>query len=218
MGQAPSIIEGPMLSIQKVVELSTGNAQLLWPSASMNGPVAEFGKRFWGYVAKETPLVVAAMKTVGVVSLSYSDRYLLQPYTLRLLMEVIRNLPSQKGAAISLRLGAADRPQVNAQLLHDGFPTDEMRRHVLCAMLSSAHVSISRKNDLPHHRAFEVELTDGRKVTILLDQGFGAWKVEKHVRHDFSAAFSLQAKQLMSSEFRVSTLGADCAPIAVTMK
>lgn len=217
-GAAPEITEGPLLSVQKVVELSTGNAQLLWPSSSLNGPVTGFGKRFWQYIAKETPLAVAAMKTVGVVSLTYSDRYLLQPYTLRLLTEVVENLPSPAGASISLKLAFADRLQPNAQLVHDGFPEDSMRAGVLRAMLPSTSVSVSRKTDLPHHRAFEAELADGRTLTILLDQGFGAWKVERQVRHDFSAIHGLQAKQLKSAEFRITTMGADCAPVAISLR
>ena len=46
-------------------------------------------------------------------------------------------------------------------------------------------------------------LGDGSRVTLLLDQGFGAWRAEGELRHNFSNDPAAQARALRAASFRV---------------
>lgn len=46
-----------------------------------------------------------------------------------------------------------------------------------------------------HGRKLELEYTDGRKALVLLDQGFGYWRIVGNPpRHDFRSAPAVQAR------------------------
>jgi hypothetical protein len=51
---------------------------------------------------------------------------------------------------------------------------------------------------LPHHRRLDFELQNGRHLTMVLDQGFGAWRTQSDVRHNFTAAADAQARSITS--------------------
>jgi|GEM_PF-2141650 len=59
-----------------------------------------------------------------------------------------------------------------------------------------------------HGRKLELEYADGRKALVLLDQGFGYWRIVGNVpRYDFRAAPAAQASDLYRSTVAVSGTG-----------
>lgn len=216
IGPAPDLPCGTRISAERLMALGVGNARLMRPGAALDGPAAGFGKRFWDWLRAHAPLEIGAMQGVGLRRLAYTDRYLLQPYALRLLAEVMRTAPGAGGAERSVALAPADRLPAEPRFLHDGFPSDGIRRELLAALLPGAEVSLSPKPRLPHYRALTAELADGRRLTIHLDQGFGGWRVDGTQRHDFAAPAAAQARSLTSAVFRVT--GADMlgAPLALS--
>jgi len=59
-----------------------------------------------------------------------------------------------------------------------------------------------------HGRKLELEYADGHKALVLLDQGFGYWRIASNIpRHDFRAAPSGQASDLYRSPAAVSASG-----------
>lgn len=59
-----------------------------------------------------------------------------------------------------------------------------------------------------HGRKLELEYADGQKVLILLDQGFGYWRIAgSSPRHDFRAAPAVQVGELIRSTAAVSGVG-----------
>ena len=59
-----------------------------------------------------------------------------------------------------------------------------------------------------HGRKFELGYADGSKAIILLDQGFGYWRIVGNPpRHDFRAAPAAQASDLSRSNAAVSGTG-----------
>lgn len=83
--------------------------------------------------------------------------------------------------------------------MYDAYAEDAVRRDVLRNLLPSARIAVaSRKTELPHHRRLTFELRNGRRVTMLLDQGFGGWRTQGEVRHDFTAPAGAQARSITS--------------------
>lgn len=195
---------GNSLSVERLVALGMGNAHILRPGAALDGSAAGFGKRFWSWLAQQVPMDFAAMRQAGIVRVHYSDRYLMQAHNLRLLAEVLSTIPDSANAEVKVDLAPEERPPLDPRLLHHNFPSNALRVDVLRRMLpEGAEVALRRKYDIPHYRLISVELADGRKLEIYLDQGFGLWRTDRAYRHEFSADAAKQARSLRAETFNV---------------
>lgn len=214
-GPAPGLVVGAKLSVQKLIELGVGNAHLLTVGTAMDGPAAGFGRRFWSWLNSKAPLEISAMQSSGVRSFAYSDRYLLVPYTLRLLAEVVKSAPGAAEARKEITLAFADRSRDAPRFLHDTFPSDTTRREVMRQMMPGAQVNLLSKSQMDHGRSLTITLNDGRQLTLHLDQGFGGWRVDGAHRHDFGAPEAAQAKAIAAAAFPIVGEGMIGAPIAL---
>ncbi|OWJ76647.1 DEAD/DEAH box helicase [Haematobacter genomosp. 1] len=214
-GPAPELAIGARLSALRLVELGVGNAHLLNVGNEMDGPVAGFGQRFWKWLAAKAPLEITAMRSVGVRSLIYSDRYLLTPFTLRLLSEVLKSSPGAAGARKEISLAFADRARDEPRLLHDAFPSDAVRCDVMRQLAPGSVVTLQSKSRMAHGRSLAIILEDGRQLTIHLDQGFAGWRVSGVHRHDFTASDAVQARAISATVFDINGDGMVGAPIAI---
>ena len=210
-GAEVALVQGPppelpvpnTLATTRLVELSSGNAYLIRLGVRLNGRVASFGNAFWKLLTEEAPLTVAAIRTHKVHSVTYTDRYLLTPLALRLLFEVIRKMPESAATSLCVSTARLSRLERRRWAVLHPFADDAARRAVLQALLPNARIDVRGKPDLPHARSFTFRLGDGRNITILLDQGFGAWRALGAPKHDFSAAPDRQARLLKSLNFSV---------------
>lgn len=217
VGPAPQVAPGNRLRRDKFAELAFGNARLLSPARALDGPATGFGKRFWDWLIRHAPLEINALRTSSVSRLTYSDRYLLSPFTLRLATDLLRATPGAAQAAIDITLAHDDKPAADPRFLHHNFPADALRKEVLLALLPRATAALRAKADLPHHRALAAELADGRILTVILDQGLGSWRAESTVRHDFTRPAAQQAAALSSAIVTVRSETDQGAPLAVRM-
>lgn len=69
---------------------------------------------------------------------------------------------------------------------------------------------------MPHYRAMTADLKDGRRVEILLDQGFGAWRATRSARLDFSLPPAAFARALANCDYGLAA-DAPSVPVAVAM-
>lgn len=216
VGPAPELPPVKGFSAEKLMEYGTGNARVLWPKTTLDGFVADFGRRFWEWLARQAPLEVVAMRDTGIERISYSDRYLLTPLTLRLLTAVVRAAPGASEADIKISLAMADRHSTNPRFVFDNFPDDGIRNDVARELLPGAQVTIGHKADLPHRRFLRIDLRDGRQLVALLDQGFGAWRATGTVRHEFNSDADRQARELMRAKFEVRIHDDSDAPMTIS--
>ena len=213
-GSVPPLPEASGLSVEKLMELGSGNTKLFWPKRALDGAIPGFGKRFWKFVAANAPLEVNALKEVGLKSLTYSDRYLMTPLAVSMLSSVLRATPGMKDAEVSVHMAKAEHLPFEPRMIWDNFASDAQRTDVLQGLAPGVTLFLERKNDLPHHRALSGELNDGRKFVMLLDQGFGAWRAQGSVRHDFEGTPMQQAKMLANQTGELTSYTEEGAPIA----
>lgn len=72
----------------------------------------------------------------------------------------------------------------------------------------SLDVALEVTDTAIHGRKLELEFADGRKALVLLDQGFGYWRIVGNLpRYDFRAAPAAQAGDLYRSNAAVSGTG-----------
>ena len=199
VGPWAALPETSPLDAEAFLRAGLGGARLLWLGRELDGPVKGFGARLWARLRQAAPEAVGAVQAAGVDAIAYSDRYLLSPLNMALLREVLGAAPASGRAGISIVTAAADNPPRRQDAIHDAYADDRQRREVLRELLPAARIQLAaRRAEVPHHRRLELRLTDGRLVLILLDQGFGGWRAEGIVRHDFAATASSQAARIGS--------------------
>jgi hypothetical protein len=192
-----------------------GGARLIWVGAALDGDLKGFGARFWNLVRGEAPIAHQALAS-DIASIGYSDRYLLTPLTLALLHEVIGGAPGSHGASVQIALAPGERSARVAGAVHDTYAEEAVRRDVLRHLLPAARVTLAgRKTELPHHRQLTFTLRDGRRVTILLDQGFGGWRTDGFVRHDFGKDARAQARAIANLEVSIRTADPSGTPLTI---
>ena len=230
-GPAPELPTTKGFAADLLAKASKGNAHFIPVRERLDGRAALFGRAFWNLLESEAPLAVGALRTHGVREMTYVDRYLRSPLAVRLLVEVIRRMPGASGGSggnparllISTarrtrdELGrVAERPR---WAVHHDFTDDTMCRDVMKALLPDARIDVRGKAELPHERSLGLLLGDGRRTTVLLDQGFGAWRTSRAggaPQHDFGAEPSRQARFLLALDFRIAVEAGREAPIVLT--
>ena len=163
-------------------------------------------------------MTVAAIRAHKVHAVTYTDRYLLTPLALRLLVEVVRMMPGAGATSLYVSTARLSRPQRRGWAVFHTFADDATRRNVLQALLPNAQIDLRGKAELPHARSFALGLGDGRNVTILLDQGFGAWRAQGVPKYDFSADPAKQVRLLKSLDFAIGVEPDAEAPIVLEQK
>ena len=214
-GPAPPLERLQEFDSERLVKLSAGNARLIRLADRLNGSVGSFGRSFWNILAAESPLTTAAIKAHGVRSTHYTDRYLITPLSIRLLFEVLSTMPEIGTAQVNIATARLERSERLGWTVFHSFSEDGQRRQLLQALLPKANIELRAKADLPHARSLTLTLGDGRRIALLLDQGFGAWRTEAAARHDFRADPAAQARALRAAVFKVHSEPTSELPMVV---
>ncbi len=64
-----------------------------------------------------------------------------------------------------------------------------------------------REGSADHARQMTITFADGTVATILMDQGFGAWRTARTREFDFRRALTVQAQQLRTTESGLILVG-----------
>jgi DEAD/DEAH box helicase domain-containing protein len=136
----------------------------------------------------------------------YRDFYVSLPIVARLLIDTMQKFVSQAGATEATLIIETRLPRPNDlrgdpwQVWHDWRDAAHQKAVVeLVGKQRGLHVSLLQK-DVPHGRYLDVNFADGAAVTIVLDQGFGAWAPPRQVtvRYDFGTDATSQARRLVT--------------------
>ncbi len=189
----------------------------------IDGPVAGFGLRFWRKIIAEHSATyeLLANLSISVVRLSYSDRYLLSPISVSLLAEIIKGLKTSVGPGqwdinsfvIRTTRNMNDDGGWNPNRLWSNWPDSNVRDEVMRSMFrgldATATIDVFDRNMMEHGRILEVELADGRQLTVRLDQGVGYWQIPRSTSRQlgyfnfYNADIGQQASSLQSLAVRV---------------
>jgi DEAD/DEAH box helicase domain-containing protein len=129
---------------------------------------------------------------------------LLTPLNFRLLHEVLTVIPGRTtNMKLEISTAQLDRPEQAGYLSFHSFSEDRQRQDILRELFPHAKIAISPKSQQPHARSLVLKLNDGRRLQILLDQGFGAWRAEGIARHDFRQPPQKQALEIKCADARL---------------
>ncbi|MBP2238681.1 ATP-dependent helicase YprA (DUF1998 family) [Sinorhizobium kostiense] len=219
LGETSAPADLQSIATDRLLELSSGNARLIRLRDEVDGPSTGFGARFWQALEKTAPLSITALRQNGVAQVCYQDRYLLTPLNFKLLYEVINSIPG-RGATTQTEIVTAqlDRAERAGYYAFHPYVDDAERQAILKKLLPRASVSILAKRDQSHARSLEMTLLDGRRLLVLLDQGFGAWRANASARHDFRANPDTQAEVIKRGNYLVSMGEKEGMPIVIELR
>jgi len=179
--------------------------------SELDGKIEDFGRRFWKLVGNNSALLDQRLQTSAeLLQVEYCDRYLNSLLPVRLLREVLANLPGiDKPDSIKVVTADAfaNSPMSSPTLLRHDWRITSHRDAVLRGLLDAdfpgrARLLTGDKRALPHGRTLRLKYSDA-SVPLRLDQGFGYWATTAPTPYGFSASIADQMRQLRTASFRV---------------
>lgn len=148
-----------------------------------------------------------------LIRISYSDRYLNAPLPMLLFLRTCEALAAELKAADTVEVDVVVQPlkkdrapyRIYNDWDHEGDREDVAQ---FLGEKLGLDVALEVTESAIHGRKLELEYADGRKALVLLDQGFGYWRIVGNPpRYDFRAAPAAQVSDLYRSSAAVSGTG-----------
>jgi DEAD/DEAH box helicase domain-containing protein len=179
----------------------------------LDGSILSVGQRFWDLVCRKAPILKARLEQkVPLVEVSYTDRYVRSPLTVRLVRELMRALAERPGVITSTtqvfvrttRVDESSHQRPGRQVEHDWMRTVD-RDTVLSAVLKdwSVQLQVDTRERVAHARTLTLRWADGQQARIRLDEGVGFLIPEPRRSFDFGVTTAEQARRLAAETFRV---------------
>jgi DEAD/DEAH box helicase domain-containing protein len=177
----------------------------------MDGAVAKCGMKFWERLTEVSPVLSQLLASSLLVEIKYSDRYLKAPLPTRILYEVLKKFQQFGSSTPKVRLNvltaAVNRPQQPSRHVYSNWENSLNQKEVIEAVFSGGFdCSVVVESDLSriaHSRYMALAWSDGTKLKIILDQGFGFLRTTVSARHNFSDTAASQAASLLRGTFNV---------------
>jgi len=188
----------------------------------LDGPIADFGDRFWKYLSDRHQLLEALLKNAeaGVSRAEYQDRYLFNPLSNAILIRVIHALAERVGQQrwphpelIVTTLGSRQRnARMNPRLVWHDWEDLASRDAALIGGLAGVGVNgrlaTPEKHQTSHGRLLVVEFDAGKTLLLRFDQGVSYWRLDRSAhrsagRFDFSSDTQSQADALAAMNIKI---------------
>jgi len=157
----------------------------------IDGPLQGFGTKFWKIVAREHQGAMTQIEesNADVVSISYSDRYLFSPLSLALLVDLVSRLKQIVGQS------RWDNPEITVTTtdvrgsggnqsynkIFSDWPDLTVRDAVAKGSFEylgmRTQILVPSKFSVQHGRILEVKFSDGKVLSVRMDQGVSYWRV-----------------------------------------
>ncbi|RDV39635.1 DUF1998 domain-containing protein [Bradymonadaceae bacterium TMQ3] len=198
-----SDLESYRLSAEELQPVVEGNAVLHTIRRELDGPIDYMGRRFWSLIKKSYKKCAERLDSkVDIVSVKYSDRYINSPLIVALVDRVIRWLDQEVGlsnAEVTIQtLPLVKNNRGRATYVHDSWDNSRDHRKILEAVFAQygqngGDVQLPDISRIPHNRTLLVVWSDGSKLSVMLDHGFGFLKMRGYESFDFSSEIASQA-------------------------
>jgi hypothetical protein len=169
----------------------------------LDGSIKDFGKRT-ARLLHSLLAEGAAWAASPITEIRYQDGYVVSPLVARLFLDTCAALAHLSGAQSShVRLETYPPKQDGFtrsphQVSHDWDDAD-VQAGTIAAYGRSLGLKVSvRQGQVPHGRYLTLAFGNGRSARVILDQGFGAWRLPPGARlfHDFDAPAPKQASSM----------------------
>lgn len=175
-----SLIDSRTLVIERARE------SIFEVDAELDGPASGFGQRLRVLMAGRNELL-AAILSEPCIELRYSDRYLFNPLTVRLVTELLAGFgDANTNFVVDTLVQRRDgrRPRIGKTLKDDWQDVADRNsvfQHMLARISPSAQLALHQL--VPHRRSLDFRTSKGAG-TIFFDQGMGSWTTAGEVSFD----------------------------------
>lgn len=157
--------------------------KVVYVTDELDGPILNLPVRMVGLLQREFPLLMELIKNDTLISLTYSDRYLKNPWTALLLINFMKLFSRCQPTIISISALKSEANTEGRLVFHDWSFDYEQQEFIEklvdshCPSQEKASITLKeRLEDLQHSRKLELQWASGKKIEIIFDQGFGYWK------------------------------------------
>ncbi len=210
---APACHQGNKLVAADLLPVLPAGAVRINLAEQLDGPLGEFGSRFWALITSHSPLWNQHFSQKSRIKrVQYSDRYLHSPLTARLLGELLTELVDQgmaDQAALQVNVKKLEFNAPQHEAIYNSWQTENDRKAAITLLLEegylgpswqgSIEVNISDKAATGHGRELVVTFEDGSERYLLLDMGLGYWRSQGSAPFDFSAQVQRQVELIAGS-------------------
>jgi len=161
----------------------------------LDGNLKAFGDQFWQLVEEEhrQSAQLFGAKDIKVVSVKYRDRYLFNPLSVALTLELLKGLRSIFGMnrwqANEVSIITSSKRYDNSRpgnKIYSDWVDCEDRDYVLKKAFKMSNFEVDLlipdRRSIQHSRALQVEFSNSSELTVRLDQGVGYWRVSRSRR------------------------------------
>lgn len=191
-----------------------GTVVALSMDSEVAGPVDSFGVRFWDRILPLAPDLAARLASgVPIREITYADRYVRNPISLRLVVEAARGLRLRAPAAVKdavvrvVTVPIYQTPKGGMWIGIDWHPTAD-RGAVLANLLAmrglQGELRVLAKADTSHAREFTIAWEDGWSWRLRLDEGFGFIQSEGKAPFRFDVPEGDQGRLLALANFELA--------------
>lgn len=210
-----SSIDVTSRSAKSLRRAPVGTVAELQPLDGLNGTISHFGRQFWDSVLAKVDGLLDRLRTgVPIHSVMYQDRYIRSPLTMRLVLEVVRELRVRSTSAmtgaevhlITAKPRARERVSDPWQFHHDWTNTTQRDRVFQTACAAAGFRGDVEENDrsqVDHARELRIQWTDAAIWKMRLDEGFGFMRCAKPFGFDFRTDEARQGIALEHVSFDV---------------
>ncbi|MCP1246711.1 DEAD/DEAH box helicase [Acetobacter cerevisiae] len=183
---------------------------------SINRQQDSFGMRFWHYWENKAGagVEIDALRKIGVKAVYYTDRFVRSPLVVALLYSVVSTIPGADAhLEVIIKTVPLDPDEVHTSRYHRSYaskdwPKTNERDGVLKSVFPKVDIRIyENRHDMQHDRELTLIRHDGRRLTIGLGQGFGAWGAIYKPKFDFGALVDEQARQIKQANWLINYAG-----------
>jgi hypothetical protein len=155
--------------------------------AECNGPLRDFGEKFWGTLTDRCDSLTELLNSSSVLaSITYSDSYICNPWSLMLVAEIIDALKQKLGSnweAPTLHLVTGHKAaSPRNKGLYAEWKSSQLRADVIAEyfdqMGEKLEVDIWPMSDVPHGRILSLQWSDKTVTTVRFDHGVGCWSID----------------------------------------
>jgi DEAD/DEAH box helicase domain-containing protein len=183
-------IEGSEAGKEIFKPIALNNVDQIDIKEHLNGKLNLFGKHFWDRFQNSCQSIVNELRETPMKSVTYSDRYLLNPAASLLLYTIINELPFLPSPKMRLMIHTMknDHPKYyenSRRIYMNWYPKEETDRQDMLVKLHQekeifekidVKFEVNRRN-INHSRFLKIDFENEKTLTFRFDQGMGYWQL-----------------------------------------
>lgn len=150
--------------------------------------VSEFSNKFFDLIFDEQSNILKFLND-GIKKIKYSDRYLTTPLNCYLLLGFLNTLicSPEKDIQVEIFTSSIEKFDSKSMCVADNFKDasdlSEFCRGIGEKLSLNIYIESIDKKELEHGRFIDIYLNSGKRMRLILDQGFGYWTFRKPYRN-----------------------------------